>query len=268
MITGNKLIQIRELTIGHGRPLYSGISFDISEGDCIMLCGANGSGKTTLLNAIYSMQAGRWQNSRLLDWKKQDREQKNRKKQEESRQDGIKKNGSQAETAMIPSRIPKVKGFTLEEFIRASCFRQTGRGGRLSPEDEAEMGKSMHSLGIEGLAGRDISSLSDGEFQKAGIAAALTRRASVILLDEPTAFLDAENRRTVLKSLKDLCADGRGHAVIFSTHDLHDGLAVCNKVLALGADGVFRCASDNQESDSETRSGMSAAVAGIFRERL
>lgn len=233
MRTGNTLIQIRDLTIGHGRPLYSDISFDISEGDCIMLCGANGSGKTTLLNAIYSMRSG-----------------------------------SQAETAMIPSRIPKVKGFTLEEFIRASCFRQTGPGGRLSPEDEAEMGKAMHSLGIEKLAGRDISTLSDGEFQKACIAAALTRRASVILLDEPTAFLDAENRRTVLRSLKDLCADGRGHAVIFSTHDLHEGLAVCNKVLALGADGVFRCASDSQGTDSETGSGMDEAVAGIFRERL
>lgn len=253
MRTGNTLIQIRDLTIGHGRPLYSGISFDISEGDCIMLCGANGSGKTTLLNAIYSMQSGSGQNCR---------------KQYGSRQDSIKHNGVKAETAMIPSRIPKVKGFTLEEFIRASCFRQTGPGGRLSPEDEAEMGKAMHSLGIEKLAGRDISTLSDGEFQKACIAAALTRRASVILLDEPTAFLDAENRRTVLKSLKDLCADGRGHAVIFSTHDLHEGLAVCNKVLALGADGVFRCASDSQGTDSETGSGMAEAVAGIFRERL
>ncbi len=252
MRTGNILMQIKNLTIGYGRPLYSGISFDISEGDCIMLCGANGSGKTTLLNAIYAMQPGREQNYMQPDG---------------HRQDNRKQKGNQAETAMIPARIPKVKGFTLNEFIRVSCFRQTGRGGKMSPEDEAEMKKAMLRLGIEKLAGRDIATLSDGEFQKACIAAALTRRASVILLDEPTAFLDAENRRTVLKSLKELCAEDRGPAVVFSTHDLHEGLAVCNKVLALGADGIFRCASCRQGTDNATKECMAEAIAGIFKER-
>lgn len=237
MKNGSPLIQIRNMTIGHGRPLYKDISFDISEGDCIMLCGANGSGKTTLLNAISEMQR---------------------------KNDSVRR--GTAETAMIPARVPKVKGFTLKEFIRLSCFTGTGymNNGRNGNGTE----KAMKILGIERLADRDISTLSDGEFQKACIAAALARRASVILLDEPTAFLDAENRRSVLQALSSLCSSGQGHAVIFSTHDLHEGMAACNKVLALGADGIFRCAPADEENVSipAMRESMEKAVAGIFKE--
>lgn len=81
-ITGNTLLKVRGMTIGHeGKIFYRGVSFDVREGDCIMLCGANGSGKTTLLRAIAGMKA----------------------------RSGKGSNG----IVMIPSRIPKVKGFTL-----------------------------------------------------------------------------------------------------------------------------------------------------------
>lgn len=202
------LMTFNDLSIGHkDKVLYSGVSFDIREGECIMLCGANGSGKTTLLKTILSMS-------------------------------------QDSETVMIPARIPKIEGFTLREFIRISCFRQSDMGGRLRPEQENMIDKALEELELTGLASQDISTLSDGEFQKGSIASALVRRASVILLDEPTAFLDAENRINVLRTLRRLCikADTDGHrtAVLFSTHDLHDGEAVCTKVLALGADGKVR----------------------------
>ena len=104
---------------------------------------------------------------------------------------------------------------------------------------------------------RDISTLSDGEFQKACIASALVRNASVILLDEPTAFLDAENRINVLKTLRTLCngtAGNRRPAIIFSTHDLHDGLEVCTKVIELGADRRLRISNtpDSRKEIMET----------------
>lgn len=204
---------IRDLAIGHGdRTLCSGISFDICEGDCMMLCGANGSGKTTLMKAM---------------------------------------TGLSEEVMMIPARIPKVAGFTLKEFARIGCFSQSDMAGRLSDQHEEAMDVAISSLGLTHLADRDISTLSDGEFQKAGLVSALVRNASVILLDEPTAFLDAENRISVLATLREIC-DRKGIAVIFSTHDLHDGLKFCTKVLAFGADGRFRCSGDTSESMSHT----------------
>ncbi len=207
------LHSIRDLAIGHGdRTLCSGISFNICEGDCIMLCGANGSGKTTLMKAL---------------------------------------TGLSEEVMMIPARIPKVAGFTLKEFARIGCFSQSDMAGRLSDQHEEALDVAMSSLGLTHLADRDISTLSDGEFQKAGLVSALVRNASVILLDEPTAFLDAENRISVLATLREIC-DRKGIAVIFSTHDLHDGLKFCTKVLAFGADGRFRCSGDTSESMSHT----------------
>lgn len=207
------LHSIRDLAIGHGdRTLCSGISFNICEGDCMMLCGANGSGKTTLMKAL---------------------------------------TGLSEEVMMIPARIPKVAGFTLKEFARIGCFSQSDMTGRLSDQHEEALDVAISSLGLTHLADRDISTLSDGEFQKAGLVSALVRNASVILLDEPTAFLDAENRISVLATLREIC-DRKGIAVIFSTHDLHDGLKFCTKVLAFGSDGRFRCSGDTSESMSHT----------------
>ena len=148
--------------------------------------------------------------------------------------------------------IPKVEGFTLREFIRISCFSQSDLAGRLSPEQESQIDKVLELMGLSELASRDISTLSDGEFQKGSIAAALVRKASIILLDEPTAFLDAENRISVLRTLKQLCGTPNGPAVMFSTHDLHDGLAVCDKVVALGSDGIVRTAGTNLKETVKT----------------
>lgn len=208
--TGNILLDIKGMTIGHrGRILYSGVDIEIRGGECIMLCGANGSGKTTLLKALAGMKG---------------------------KDAGMKGK----EIVMIPTRIPKVEGFTLREFIRISCFSQSDFAGRLSPEQESRIDQALETLGLRHLAQQDISTLSDGEFQKGSIAAALVRKAEIILLDEPTAFLDAENRIYVLKTLKHLCSTQEKPAVIFSTHDLHDGLVVCDKVVALGSDGIVR----------------------------
>lgn len=214
------LHSIRNLAIGYGdKLLCDGISFDICEGDCLMLCGANGSGKTTLLKSLAGLSG---QQVCLPE-----------------------------DIVMIPARIPKVAGFTLREFVRISCFSRSDMSGRLSPVMEAALGNAIDAIDMSHLADRDISTLSDGEFQKAGLVSALVRKASVILLDEPTAFLDAENRISVLNTLREIC-DRKCMAVIFSTHDLHDGLKVCTKVLAFGADGIFRCSGDSISSMNDT----------------
>jgi iron complex transport system ATP-binding protein len=186
-----------------------------------MLCGANGSGKTTLMKAIAGLEQ------------------------------------TDCRVTMIPSRIPKVKGFTVKEFVKVSCYRQTDMTGRLSEQDENALEYALDRLGTVYLKDRDISTLSDGEFQKTCIAAALVQHADIILLDEPTAFLDIENKTSVLQALSNLCKGEDSPAVIFSTHDLHEGMKACNKVIALGADGIFRIAE---------RHAAEEAIQSIFRQ--
>lgn len=199
------LFSIRDLSIGYGdNVLCSDISFDIKEGDCILLCGANGSGKTTLLRTIAAT--------------------------------GNRRSGN---IIMIPSGIPRVKGFTLEEFIRTGFFTQSDWKGRLSAEEEARIRQSLEEMGLQDLKDRDISALSDGEFQKGCIASAICRKAEVILLDEPAAFLDTENRLEILAGIDRVCKE-RGTAVIFSSHDIREAAARCSRIAAIGADGCFR----------------------------
>lgn len=195
------MLKVNHLSIGYGdHPLVRDISFELAPGACVLLAGANGTGKTTLLKTLAS--------------------------------------GGTAHIILIPTDIPKVKGFTVEAFVRTGCYQESDWKGRISKDVERKMEEALEILGIQELEDRDISTLSDGEFKKACLTVGLTRQADVLLLDEPTAFLDVENRISVLETLRD-AARKTGKAVLFSSHDLHDALRVADRVLALTRDGRF-----------------------------
>ena len=139
---------------------------------------------------------------------------------------------------LIPTNIPKVKGFTVEGFIQTGCYAESDWRGRISADAAKRLDEALELLGIKHLKERDIATLSDGEFQKACLAVGLTRKAEVLLLDEPTAFLDVENRLSVLQALRDI-ARKTGTAVLFSSHDIHDAVQVADRVFALTRDGRF-----------------------------
>ena len=146
---------------------------------------------------------------------------------------------------LIPTNIPKVKGFTVDAFIRTGCYRESDWRGRISADAAGRLEEALQLLGIQSLKHRDISTLSDGEFQKACLATGLTRKAEVLLLDEPTAHLDVENRIDVLRTLRDV-ARRTGTAILFSSHDLHDALQVADRVFALTRDGRFLASEDKE----------------------
>ena len=249
-----RLLGIHGLDIGYGdRTLCTGIEMDIYSGDCILLCGANGSGKTTLLRAIAGSPASG--TSPALGNK--------------SRSSRKRVGKSFPKVIMIPSGIPKVKGFTLEEFIRTGCYRISDWRGTMDDGSKARLAESMKRLKIYSLKDRDISTLSDGEFQKGCIAAALSQDAEMILLDEPTAFLDTENRIEVMTLLEEIAAAGE-KAIMFSSHDIGLALRHCNRVAAIGADGRFRISSsvDNnltglKRSDSSWPGTENSRTGGV-----
>ncbi len=198
------MIKATDIAVGYGGAVVSGpLSFSYADGQCVMLRGRNGSGKTTLMKTLAGLM----------------------KPVSGSFEAG-------GEVILVPTRIPKVKGFTVSEFIRTGMLSEYGSFRRPDKVAEKAFEDALSMMELEALADKDISCISDGEFQKACIAAALTRKANVLMLDEPTAFLDVENRVMVLKTLQRLSHE-TGVTVIFSTHDIHDGALYSDAVLCL-----------------------------------
>ncbi len=219
-------MEVKLDSIGYGtRILVRDIAFSVAPGECLLLAGANGCGKTTLLKALAGEGAP-----------------------------------TPAKCVLIPTGIPKVKGFTVEEFIRTGCYRESDWAGRLRKGTARRMEEALELLGLQALSNRDISTLSDGEFQKACLATGITRGARLLLLDEPTAFLDVGNRLMVLHALQETALRS-GTAVIFSSHDLADALEVARRVLAITPDGRFL------ESGKENREAILSAAFPAWKSR-
>lgn len=200
-------LQAEGLSVGYdGKALLRNLSFEVWPGECVLLCGGNGMGKSTLLRTLAGLQ-------KPLG--------------------GTVRYSGDGKAVLVPSRIPKVAGFTVKKFIGLTTFNETDWLGRIGKELETRIDSSMSMLDIQEFAGRDISTLSDGEFQKVCIAAAVARNAEVVLLDEPTAFLDVEARETVLQTLSDIVRCGNAPAIIFSSHDIHSAVRHCNRIFGL-----------------------------------
>lgn len=200
-------LQAEGLSVGYdGKTLLRNLSFEVGPGECVLLCGGNGMGKSTLLRTMAGLQ-------KPLG--------------------GTVRYSGDGKAVLVPSRIPKVAGFTVKKFIGLTTFNETDWLGRIGKELEARIDSSMSMLDIQEFADRDISTLSDGEFQKVCIAAAVARNAEVILLDEPTAFLDVEARETVLQTLSDIVRCGNSPAIIFSSHDIHSAVRHCTRIFGL-----------------------------------
>lgn len=185
---------VQDLAVGYrGHIIASGISLQAGPGDCILVCGLNGSGKTTLLRTLAGLLqpvAGTFRAS--------------------------------GRVVMVPTRIPRVKGFTVKEFL---CLA-TGAA-------PADARRAIEEAALGELADRDIATLSDGQFQRACIATALCRRAAVILLDEPTAFLDYQAKEQILNLLPTLARD-TGAAILFTSHDLDAARKIATNETFLG----------------------------------
>ncbi|MCX7852256.1 MAG: ABC transporter ATP-binding protein [Caldilineales bacterium] len=108
----------------------------------------------------------------------------------------------------------------------------------LTPEDEAIVQDAMRAARCEGLASRMVVQLSDGERQRVMIARALAQQTPIILLDEPTAFLDLPRRIEIMHLLHDL-AHQTGRALLISTHDLELALRFADELWLMGSDGAF-----------------------------
>lgn len=210
------IISLSQLSVGYtlSHPVISDINLELRSGQLACLIGENGIGKSTLLKTLTGFLP-KLKGSLLLG----NRDIESFSQRELARQ-----------VSIVLTQKPDVQNLTIEEIIGLGRSPYTGFFGRLRAEDRKVVDDAIATMGIEKLRGRMIQTLSDGERQKVMIAKALAQETSIILLDEPTAFLDFPSKAETFQSLQRM-AHERDKLILISTHDLELAVRFADSLL-------------------------------------
>lgn len=214
------MIEARELTKHFGDfAALDKLSIQIPEGSVYGLVGPNGSGKSTLLRTLTGAQppvAGRV----LLDGRDIA---------------SYRPSGLARRLSLVLTDRTGGGGLSVRELAGIGRHPYSGFTGRLSAADRRAVDDAVEMVGLTHKRDAFIASLSDGERQKAMIARALAQDTPLIVLDEPTSFLDVSSRFDIMALLSRLSREC-GKTILLSTHDIAPALAVADSLWALAPD--------------------------------
>ncbi len=198
------------------RAVLERVNVSIRTGELVCLLGPNGIGKSTLLRTMTGLQPPLWGDVALAGVDLADLSPL-----EIARKIGV----------VLTTRVV-IESLTVRRVIEIGRYPHSGWFGRLTAHDHEIVEWAIDAVGVTHLAGRDFSRISDGERQRVMIARALAQEPVLLILDEPTAFLDVPSRVELMGLLRRLTRAG-SLAVIVSTHDLELALRTADVVWLL-----------------------------------
>lgn len=198
------------------------LNFELRSGELTALLGANGTGKSTLIKTLCGFIPPLCGDVTL--------DGKNIK--EYSKKVLSKKIG------VVLTERNSEGGLTVSEMVGLGRYPYTGFFGTLNKEDNEVVERSMKSVGIYSMADRYVSELSDGERSKVMIAKTLAQECPVVILDEPTAFLDLKSKVEITSILHSLAVN-ENKAVLISTHDLELSLQLADRLWLMSEEQPF-----------------------------
>lgn len=215
--------ELQNLAIGYGPTTVAhGINATLQGSTMTCLLGPNGAGKSTLLRTLSAFQPALGGNLIIHNGKDQRIEIRNYPATELSKMLGI----------VLTDRV-SIQGMSVRQLVGLGRTPYTNFWGRLSDEDENIVEEAIRLCHIQNLANRQINTLSDGERQKVMIAKALAQQTPIILLDEPTAFLDFPSKVETMLLLVRLAHEEQ-KAILISTHDLELALQTADQLWLMG----------------------------------
>ncbi|MFE7560024.1 ABC transporter ATP-binding protein [Kitasatospora sp. NPDC057500] len=197
-------------------------SLTLRAGEVTVLVGPNGSGKSTLLRTLARLQRPRTA-AIVID---QDTDGLALSPREFSRR-----------VALLTQGRPTPSGLTVRDVVDFGRYPHRGRWGRTDPDGRAAVDRALGLTGVADLAERGAEHLSGGQLQRVWLAGCLAQETGVLLLDEPTTYLDLRYQIELLDLLRDL-ADDHGIAVGAVLHDLDQAAAVADRIVLLHAGRV------------------------------
>jgi len=140
--------------------------------------------------------------------------------------------------AVITTETVRIPNLTCRELVAYGRAPHTGLLGRLSADDEAIVDSSLRAVGMEHFASRRVTHLSDGESRRIMLARAMAQQTPVILLDEPTSFLDVPGRYEICALLGRLARE-QGKTIVYSTHELEPAFQQADNILLMRHKGFL-----------------------------
>jgi iron complex transport system ATP-binding protein len=215
-------ISLEKLGVGYGgRPLIRDIDLDIRRGEIVTLIGPNGAGKSTILKTItrqLTQVCGKVlveeRNLTHYSWKEL----------------------SQKMAVVLTDRV-KPELMTCHDIVATGRYPYTGRLGILTAEDEKKVDAALATVRATELGERDFTSISDGQKQRVLLARAIAQEPDVIVLDEPTSYLDVRYKLELLKILGDM-AKQRGITVVLSLHEIDLAMKISDRIICVSGDRI------------------------------
>lgn len=239
-----------KLSVGyHGIPLIEEIEFGIHKGEILTLIGPNGAGKSTILKSI----------ARQLEPLGGAVYMEKRDLAGFSRQQL-----SQSMSVVLTDKI-RTELMTCEDVIETGRYPYTGRFGVLSREDHRAVEEAMELVHVTELRDQDFSKISDGQRQRVMLAKGLCQEPDIIVLDEPTSYLDVKYKLEFLSILQELRKQ-KNITVIMSLHELDLAERVSDKILCINGKYVERFGTPEEIFKEGYISKLFCIASGTFDE--
>lgn len=215
-------VKTESLTVGYGGvPLIKDIELQVNRGEILTLIGPNGAGKSTVLKSIIR-QLALVGGAVYLDGREMAKM--------------TEKEISRTMSVLMTERI-RPELMTCEDVVSTGRYPYTGRLGILSDHDRQVVRESMELVHAAELADRSFDKISDGQRQRILLARAICQEPEVIVLDEPTSFLDVRHKLELLAILKQMVQE-KNVAVIMSLHELDLAQRISDRVLCVNTTGI------------------------------
>ena len=210
------LLSAREVTVGYGgEPVLPSLSLDVLPGDFMVIVGPNGCGKSTLLKSL--ARVNRPSSGRIdLDG-----------------EDVHRMRGRQVarRISLLPQSAAAPEGITVAELVARGRHPHHTLLKQWSTSDEQAVAEALERTQLTALADTSVDSLSGGQRQRVWVAMVLAQDTEVILLDEPTTFLDIAHQYELLELFADLNAEGR--TIVAVLHDLNQAARFASRLVVM-----------------------------------
>lgn len=215
-MAGAQHMAVRDVMAGyHGKVVLDGLSFEVPRGGILVLIGPNGAGKSTVLRTL-SRALLPMQGTVTLDGR------------------DLQRYSGEAlarELAVMLTDRAKPELMTVRDVVSLGRYPYTGRLGRLNAEDEAQVKDAMEAMDVMALRERDFRELSDGQKQRVLLARALAQDPKLLILDEPTGYLDIHYKLQLLRVLR--AKAQAGMTIVASLHEIELARLLADQLLTV-----------------------------------